>query len=67
MRRASRERLEVALAEMGDARAEALQLRYLEGLSIKETAERLDRSPGAVKALVSRGLADLGTRLGSAS
>jgi len=64
MQRAARERLDAALQELGGARAEAVRLRYLEGLSIQETAERLERSPAAVKALVSRGLGDLVSRLG---
>lgn len=48
-----------ALAALPEAQAEAVRLRYLEGLTIAETAERLARSEAAVKALVSRGLAAL--------
>jgi RNA polymerase sigma-70 factor (ECF subfamily) len=67
MRHAFREHLEDALQSVGEARAEAVRLRYLEGLSLKETADRLDRTAAAVKALVSRGLADLAERLGQHS
>jgi RNA polymerase sigma-70 factor (ECF subfamily) len=45
--------------------ARAVRLRYLEGLSVAETADRLDRSPAAVKMLVSRGLAALADEVGS--
>jgi RNA polymerase sigma-70 factor (ECF subfamily) len=38
------------------AQAQAVRLRYLQGCSLAETAERLGRSEAAVKALVSRGL-----------
>jgi RNA polymerase sigma-70 factor (ECF subfamily) len=63
MRRQRDERLARALGELGEARAEAVRLRYLEGLSVAETAERLGRSEAAVKALVSRGLEDLAAKL----
>jgi len=56
-------RIARALAELPEAQAEAVRLRYLEGLTIAETAERLGRSDAAVKALVARGLRDLAERL----
>jgi len=52
-----------ALAGLPEAQAEAVRLRYLGGLSIAETAERLARSDAAVKALVARGLQALAERL----
>jgi RNA polymerase sigma-70 factor (ECF subfamily) len=52
-----------ALDELPEAQAEAVRLRYLEGLGVAETAERLGRSEAAVKALVGRGLTALGARL----
>jgi RNA polymerase sigma-70 factor (ECF subfamily) len=57
-------RLGTALGALPEAQAEAVRLRYLEGLSVAETAERLGRSPAAVKALVSRGLEALAESLG---
>jgi RNA polymerase sigma-70 factor (ECF subfamily) len=57
------ERLREALAALPDAQAEAVRLRYLEGLSVAEAAARLERTEGAVKALVTRGLAALAARL----
>jgi RNA polymerase sigma-70 factor (ECF subfamily) len=56
-------RLVDALAQLPEAQAEAVRLRYLEGLTIAETAKRLEKSPAAVKALVSRGLRALASRL----
>jgi RNA polymerase sigma-70 factor (ECF subfamily) len=52
-----------ALAALPDRQAEAVRCRYLEGLSLAETAERLQCSEPAVKALVSRGLLDLSQRM----
>ena len=55
-------RLARALDSLPDAQAEAVRLRYLEGCTLSETAERLERSVAAVKALVSRGLGELAAR-----
>lgn len=55
--------LKEAVDGLPDDQAEAVRLRYLEGLGVAETAERLGRSPAAVKALVSRGLLGLAERL----
>ncbi len=49
-------RIEAALAKLPERQAEAVRLRYLGGLSLAETAERLESTQPAVKALVSRGL-----------
>ncbi len=57
-------RLRDALADLPGDQGEALRLRYLEGLSVAETAGRLGKSEGAVKMLVSRGLAILAEGLG---
>jgi len=51
--------LHAALEALPEAQAEAIRLRYLEGQSLAETAERLGRTEAAVKALVSRGFAAL--------
>ena len=55
--------LRAALESLPGDQAEAVRLRYLEGLTIAETAERMGRTPAAVKALVSRGLDALGRRV----
>ncbi|MHC4470184.1 MAG: RNA polymerase sigma factor [Planctomycetota bacterium] len=57
--------IRAALDAIPDSQAEAVRLRYLEGWSISECAERLECSPAAVKALVSRGLAALAAKLTS--
>jgi len=51
--------LAAALAGLPERQGEAVRLRYLEGLSLEETAARLETSAAAVKALVSRGMAAL--------
>lgn len=57
------EGLHLVLAELPERQGEAVRLRYLEGRSTAEVAEQLGCSEGAVKSLVSRGLAELGRRL----
>ena len=56
-------RIEEALAALPERQAEAVRLRYLEGLSVAETAARLECSEPAVKSLVSRGLMGLAGRV----
>ncbi len=48
-------RLREALEGLAQAQGEAIRLRYLEGLSTAETAERMERSEAAVKSVLSRG------------
>ncbi|MBN1419388.1 MAG: sigma-70 region 4 domain-containing protein, partial [Planctomycetes bacterium] len=43
---------------------EAIRLARIEGLKVKEIAERLGKSPGAVKHLLARGLKELRRRFG---
>ncbi len=56
-------RLREALDDLPEQQARAVELRFLEGLSIAEVASQMGRSPSAVKALVSRGLQKLSRRL----
>lgn len=56
-------RLLEALAGLPTEQRDCLTLRFLEGLSIAETAEILDRSDGAVKQLQLRAVRNLGKRL----
>jgi RNA polymerase sigma-70 factor (ECF subfamily) len=56
-------RLAGALPELPEGQREAVELRYLQGLSLKEIAEQLGRTPGAVAGLLHRGLEALRTRL----
>ena len=55
--------LRAALEELPQGQAEALRLRYLEGLPLPEVAARMQRSEAAVKALVTRAFAALAKRL----
>ncbi len=48
-----------ALRELPEDAREALQLRYLEGLSSKEIAERMQKTDGATRVLLSRALTKL--------
>jgi RNA polymerase sigma-70 factor (ECF subfamily) len=53
-----------ALRDLKEDHRNALQLHYIDGLSVAETAERLDRSPGAVVMLCNRALRRLGRAIG---
>ena len=53
-----------ALANLPNRQADAVRMRYLEGQSVAEVAEQLACSDSAVKALVSRAMAELASRLG---
>lgn len=58
--RAEGARTLVALLERIPAdQAQAVKLRYLQGCSLTDTAQQMDRSPAAVKGLVARGMAAL--------
>jgi len=57
------QRLSEALATLPERQALAVRLRWLEGLSVAETAAKLECSETAVKSLVCRGMADLAGRL----
>lgn len=63
-RKERRERLREALRRLPAPYREALELARLEGLPIEEVAARMDRSPGAVKKLLARGLRELRKRFG---
>lgn len=57
-------KLLAALEELPDDQREALQMRYLQGLGSKEIGEKLGKSDGAVRVMLSRSLAKLQTLLG---
>lgn len=57
-------RLNEALAELPEDRREVLRLRYVEGLPTKEIAERVGKTDGAVRILLTRSLARLQELLG---
>jgi RNA polymerase sigma-70 factor (ECF subfamily) len=56
-----------ALEQLPPDSREALRLRYVEGLPSKDIAERLGRSDGAVRVLLTRSLAKLQALLGDQS
>ncbi len=60
-------RLEQALASLPDDAREALRLRYVENLPSKEIAERLGKTDGAVRVLLTRSLKRLESLLGHES
>ena len=45
-----------ALTQLPDAQAQAIRLRYMEGLNLKEISEKIDRTEMAVAGLLKRGL-----------
>jgi RNA polymerase sigma-70 factor (ECF subfamily) len=51
------------LWELPEGQRMALQLRYLEGCSVAQICERMDRTPASVGGLLQRGLARLRSRL----
>lgn len=57
-------RLLAALEALPADQREALRLRYVEGLPSKEIADRLGKSDGAVRVMLTRSLAKLQTLLG---
>jgi RNA polymerase sigma-70 factor (ECF subfamily) len=46
--------VQVALASLPEAHRQALWLRYMQGLSLEESAKRMGRSPDAVRGLCDR-------------
>jgi RNA polymerase sigma-70 factor (ECF subfamily) len=58
-----REALVRALNELGDEHRRVIVLRYFEGLGAEETGRLMDRSPGAIRKLAARALAELGEKL----
>ncbi len=62
-RKETRERLERAIGELSGEEQQALLMRFFEDRSLEEIAERLGRSPTAVRRLLGRGLLALGGRL----
>ncbi len=59
----SNEVMLTALQELPTEQRECIVMRFLQGLSIAETAEALGRTPGAVKQLQLRGVRNLAKRL----
>jgi len=57
------DRVSAALDRLPERQAEAVRLRYLEGATLAETAAALQCTESAVKALVTRGLAELARQL----
>ncbi len=58
------ERLKAALEDLPADHRQALTLARIEGLTFKEIAARMQRTPNAVKHLVARGLRELRLRFG---
>ena len=58
------ERLQAAMSQLTVAQQEVLTLKFIEGLSTRETAEVLGKKQGAIRALQMRGLHALADLLG---
>ncbi len=58
-------RLSEALASLPEDQREALRLRYVEGLPSKQIAERLGKTDGAVRVMLTRSLNKLQDMLGT--
>jgi len=59
--------LEGCIGHLPSDQREAVRLRYLEGLSLKEVSAKMSRSEGAVQMLALRGLTEVRRELKSAS
>ena len=59
--------IHVGMAGLPAEQRTAIQLHYLEGKSVEETATALDRSPSAVRSLIHRGKRNLAEALSRAS
>ncbi len=57
-------RLLDALAELGEEQRDALRLRYVDGLATKQIAQRLGKSDGSIRVMLSRSLDRLQQILG---
>ena len=57
-------KLQDALNTLPEVHREAIRLRYVEGLASKEIAQRLNKSDGAIRVMLSRSLKQLQTVLG---
>lgn len=53
-----------ALARLSEAQREAIEMRYLQNMSLNEIAAQMERTPGAVAGLLHRGLDALREHLG---
>ncbi|MGE0759434.1 MAG: RNA polymerase sigma factor, partial [Pirellulaceae bacterium] len=61
----NRERLQAALHQLSDEHREVILLRYFQRLTTQEAAERMQRSVGAIRSLLSRALVELGKQMKS--
>ena len=59
MRDEAAARLAICLQKLPSTQAEAIRLRYMEGMSLKSISERMDKSELAVAGLLKRGLQSL--------
>jgi RNA polymerase sigma-70 factor (ECF subfamily) len=60
---ATNDELRIAIAKLNPDQQECIRMRFLQGLSVAETAERMQRNEGAVKALQHRAVRRLATLL----
>lgn len=56
-----------AIAKLPDDYQEVIRWRYIQGLSVVETAERMERSEGAIKMLCARAMSQLALQIGDPS
>ena len=52
-------RLAIALACLPDAQREAIEMHHLKGLSLEQISQRMNKTKGAVAALIFRGTSKL--------
>jgi RNA polymerase sigma-70 factor (ECF subfamily) len=64
MRRVERQYLYDAMQSLTDEQKMVVQLRFIEGFRLEETAQIMNKSTGAIKAMQHRALGQLAARLG---
>ncbi len=67
VRREAEKALQVALAGLADDQREAIRDRYLQGIEVEEIAERMRRTPAAIRGLIKRAKENLAEALGRSS
>jgi RNA polymerase sigma-70 factor (ECF subfamily) len=67
VRREAENALQIALAGLPDDQREAIRDRFLQGIEVEEIADRMGRSPAAIRGLIKRAKENLAVAMGRSS